>query len=66
MAYTVRVCIRENSLVEYMVPVGSDKVPHQSLTDGVVSDVNDGGGSILLADLLWVQTILQIPETHSW
>lgn len=48
-----------------MVPVGSDKVPGQRLADGVTSNVNNGDDGILLTDLLWVQTILQIPETHS-
>lgn len=49
-----------------MGPIGSDKVPSQSLADGVAGNVNDGEGGILLTDLLWVQTILQIPETYSW
>ena len=48
-----------------MVPVGSDKVPCQRLTDGVTSNRNNGGGGVLLTDLRWVQTVLQIPATHS-
>lgn len=56
---------RENSPIEYMVPVCSDKVPCQRLTDGVTCNGNNGGGGILLTDLLWVQAILQIPATHS-
>ena len=57
--------IRKNSLIEYMVPVGSDKVPCQRLTDGVTSNVSDGKGGILLTDHLGVQTILKVPETHT-
>lgn len=57
--------ISENSLIDYMVPVGSDKVPRQRLTDGVTSNRNNGGGGILLTDLGRVQTVLQIPATHS-
>uniref|UniRef100_A0A3Q3EDC4 Mesoderm posterior aa n=1 Tax=Labrus bergylta TaxID=56723 RepID=A0A3Q3EDC4_9LABR len=62
---THSICASVNSLIEYMVPVGSDEVPRQRLTDGVCSDISDGESSILLTDLLWVQTILQIPATHS-
>lgn len=48
--------------MEYVAPSGSHKVPSQRLSDRVTSDVSDGRCGVLLTDLLWVQTIVQIPE----
>lgn len=40
-----------DSLVEDVRPSSPDKVPRQRLTNHVLGDVDDGGGSILLPDL---------------
>lgn len=63
--HTVCACMRKDSLIEYIVPFGSDKGPCQRLTDGVASNGNDGGGGVLFTDIARDQTIIQIPETHS-
>lgn len=51
-----------NSLLEDVRPSSPDKVPRQRLTNHVLGNVDDGGGSVLLPDLFWIQGVLQVPE----
>lgn len=48
-------------LLENVVPSCSDEVPGQRHPHNVSGDVLDGRGGVLLADLSWVEGVLQIP-----
>lgn len=52
-------------LSEDVIPVRLDEVPRQRLTVHVLGDVDDGGGGVLLPDLAWIQSVLQIPEEQN-
>lgn len=50
----------KHSLAEDVGPPRPDEIPGQGLADHVVGDVDDGGGGVLLADLLRVQGVVQV------
>lgn len=54
-----------NLLVIQTGPVCTDKVPCQGLTDTVTSNRGNNRGGVHPTDLLSVQTISQVPETHN-
>lgn len=53
--------IVQHSLLKQFLPVTSDKVPNQRLPSHIAGDVDDGVGGILLPDVVWVQSVTQVP-----
>ena len=53
--------LQSDSLLKQFLPVASDKVPDQRLPDHVAGDADDGGGGILLPDVVRVQSVTQVP-----
>lgn len=51
-----------DSLGEDVGPSSPNKVPGQRLANHVIGDVDDGGGGVLLPDLLWIQSVFQVPD----
>ena len=52
---------QSDSLLKELFPVASDKVPSQRLPQGIAGNVDDGGGGILLPDVLRIQSVTQVP-----
>lgn len=53
---------KPDSLGEDVRPSSPNKVPGQRLTNHIISNVDDGGGGVLLPDLLWIQGVFQVSD----
>lgn len=49
-------------LLENVAPFRSDEVPGQWHPHDITGDGLDGGGGVLLADLGWIKSVIQVPE----
>lgn len=52
---------QSDSLLKQFLPVASNKVPNQRLPSHIAGDADDGGGGVLLPDVLRVQSVTQVP-----
>lgn len=56
---------QSHSLLKQFLPVASDKIPDQRLPGHVAGDADDGGGGVLLPDVVRVQGVTQVPAGSS-
>jgi hypothetical protein len=52
---------QSDSLLKQFLPVASDKVPNQRVPSHVAGNADDGGGGVLLPDVVRVQSVTQVP-----
>lgn len=50
-------------LLENVAPSRSDEVPGQWHPHDIIADGLDSGGGVLLADLGWVKSVIQVPDS---